>query len=430
MLEDPEIRVEGPDEAVAGPPAPVPPRSRGAGAQSACAIGSALILVIAGLMLWRSWRVQRPPGPQPGPPPLLEATIARPTHVRVAIRHQSPRFSVSCSATGVWYDPDGRVIEASRSGPWELESNGGRLLLGGRRQRRTPIELHPAGGLFAVGDCSYRGTLSVAARPEGAFSVMNRVAAEDYLCSVVGREVYHTWPMQALMAQAVAARTYMIYAAAARGSLSALDMAYGGTASEHVRTSQAVRGTRGAILTWRGRILPAFFHNTCGGRTISVDKFTDVVAPMPPLSGVPCEWCKASPMHTWPREVKVSASEIASALRRAGLVRTGGVASLAVAGADPDGYARWVIVNGSVRIPAYTFRGAVGTDRLPSTNFQVRKSGGNFIFRGRGYGHGVGMCQWGARGLAEAGRTWQEILEYYYPGAKLQLLPAAGGRVH
>jgi stage II sporulation protein D len=281
--------------------------------------------------------------------------------------------------------------------------------------------------LFTLGRRTYRGTLRVGAREQGNLEVRNRVRAHDYLCSVVGREVYPEWDEHALMAQAVAARTYMIYALGSRHYLSGADMAYRGVESEHPSTTRAVERTRGIVLTYGGRILPAYFHSTCGGHTMAVERFADTVEPCDPLAGRPCAWCSRSPSFRWGARIK--AEQIAVSLSQSGLARVQAVHSLTPLDKEPDGYARRMLVNGSADVNAYAFRLAVGASRLKSTNFDVAARGDCFDFTGRGHGHGVGLCQWGAQGLAaEARLNWQEILEFYYPGAALRrAAPGAAG---
>jgi stage II sporulation protein D len=84
---------------------------------------------------------------------------------------------------------------------------------------------------------------------------------------------------------------------------------------------------------------------------------------------------------------------------------------------EPYGYPRWIEVNGK-KIDANKFRLTVGANVIKSTAFQVDRRGTKFVFKGKGWGHGVGLCQWGAYGLAVGGKDWSEILNYYYPGAE------------
>jgi stage II sporulation protein D len=107
---------------------------------------------------------------------------------------------------------------------------------------------------------------------------------------------------------------------------------------------------------------------------------------------------------------------VAAALANWGITS---VTSIQIEGVDGAGYAEDVLINGTVRMRAYSFRSALGPNLLRSTAFGVEAQGDAFKFSGRGWGHGVGLCQWGARGMAREGRGWQEILMHYYPGAEI-----------
>lgn len=386
--------------------------------QSVCIVLAIVLLTFGCMAMLFSSCIPRATRPLPYPLPLPPAPIALPTRVTVDLAHPDGTFDVACTGSARWYDAEGRPVGEPSSGPWKLASRSGKLLLDGTVRDTATLELRVEDGLFRIGSRSYRGRLRVSARPEGRFTVRNDVATVDYLRSVVGRESYTSWHDEALKAQAVIARTYLIYALGGRDYLTRADMAYHGVGEEHPATSAAVDATRGIILVYEGRILPAYFQSTCGGHTMAVEKFTDRVAPMQPLSGVTCNFCRISPHYRW--EARISAVEIAGALRSSGLAQVDAVRSLQPQGRGEDGYATHLLVNGEQRVDAYAFRRAVGESRLKTVNFEVSRDGDEFVFGGRGYGHGVGLCQWGSEGMARAGYNWQEILEHYYPGAKLR----------
>jgi stage II sporulation protein D len=297
-----------------------------------------------------------------------------------------------------------------------LSAADGTLTLDGERQPEGELELHPNDGLFRIAETTYRGRLRVRAGSEGELEAFNVLPPEDYLGSVVGSEMYSSWPLEALMAQAVAARTFMLYALRARGHLNTTDMAYKGVAGESDPAELATQLTRGIVLTHEGRILPAYFHSACGGRTVPVEEvFAE--EPLAPLGGVECGWCRQSPYYDW--QARVPAALIAEALGDRGIRQ---VRSLLTRGQGRAGNARFVVVNGEKRMTAAAFRLAVGPDVVRSTRFSVTGTAEGYLFVGGGYGHGVGLCQWGAHGLAEAGAGWQEILRYYYPDAAVRKL--------
>jgi stage II sporulation protein D len=244
---------------------------------------------------------------------------------------------------------------------------------------------------------------------------------EDYLLGVVGGEMPPSWEMEALKAQAVAARTYAASRrreAAARGadfdvwddtrSQVYAGMPGGAYAS---RIEEAVRSTAGEVLVWNGELLTAYFHSTCGGHTESAARVFGV-ASCEPLSGVGCTTCGDSTAFEW--EAAVEAADLEEAL---------GVGPLkSIRGLDPGPSGRCLRVEvqgetGRREMKGSALRAAVGYGILRSTAFEAEVADGEIRFRGRGFGHGVGLCQWGARGMAKTGATYIEILNHYYPGA-------------
>ncbi len=360
-------------------------------------------------------------------PPAPRAIIV-PSLVKVVVARSEGELSVACPGGGSWYaDAEGeQTLIATGSGPWLTDCEDGRLTLDKDRQAATVIELYCADDVFKLGRRTYRGRLRIRAGAQGGIIATNIVPPADYLCSVVGSELYANWPLDTLMAQAVAARTFMLYSLAAKGYMSAADMAYRGVEAECRSADLAVTLTDGIILTYDERILPAYFQSTCGGHTAPADK-AFAQEPIGPLQGVACQWCGRSPTHRW--KARIAGYRIRRALRERGLGLESVVArvvGISPVGTEPDGYARFVDVvwspgaDGPIRLGANAFRRAVGTRLLRSVSFTVSEDGGTFVFEGRGHGHGVGMCQWGAHGLAQAGGTWRDILNHYYPGAAIQ----------
>jgi stage II sporulation protein D len=193
---------------------------------------------------------------------------------------------------------------------------------------------------------------------------------------------------------------------------------YRGREAENWRTSRAVDDTRGMVLEYNGKVVPGYFSSCCGGHTQDASVVWGEES-IPPLEGVRCGWCWMSPYYRW--EVRVSAENILKGLREAGYeidrirdIRpletddSGRLVSLRVSSGDKE-----------ITVPVTDMRRAVGTNRMKSTAFSVRRYPRFFLFRGKGWGHGVGMCQWGAFGLALRWKKSGWILRYYYPGADI-----------
>lgn len=389
------------------------PAERKTAGQKVC-IGLVVLVMVGGaaaLLLSCCFTRQRIPEvpPLPSAPP----TVTMPQTVRILLL-SGTEATVACPDGGTWHagPPEQSPVLTSGEGPWEIALDGDQVVLDDEPVGPRAV-LYPNDSRFSLNGRTYRGRLAARASEE-SLTIHNELPPEQYLRSVVGSEMYAGWPLDAQMAQAVAARSYMLYTQRDKGYLNLVDMAYKGIEAESRYPDLAVELTQGIVITYGGRLFPVYFHSTCGGHTAAVNKvFNDEL--IAPLAGVPCDWCRQSPAYEW--EVRFSAAEIAEALADWGVQQ---VRSLVPLGTEPEGYAGEILVNGDLKMDANAFRLAVGGGKLKSTRFQVTARGDDFVFEGRGYGHGVGLCQWGAWGLAREGRDWQYILKYYYPGVAIE----------
>ena len=366
---------------------------------------------------------QRPPGPAPQRPP------GPASNVRVRLADGAEALDVYSFSRGEWFalstvagEPASPGLIAGR-GPWAVGATDGKVSIDGSRLPASAVVMRPEGSLFRLDGRLYRGSLIVTVDPEGALTAIEVLSLDDYLRGVVTREMSPRWPLEALKAQVVAARTFAAYRVSpsghARPFLTEFDLAYGGYSAETWIGDRAVKETEGQAMEYEGRLFAAYFSSTCGGATSSAAHVWGE-GPFRPLDGAQCDWCRDSPHYTWTLSLK--AADLAAVLSEFGVNE---VTTLRAAGVDPAGYAKEVVVNGNVTIPVYGFRRVVGSHSFKSIAFQVRKTAVGFEFTGRGWGHGVGLCQWGARGLADEGKGWREILQQYYPGAEIATL---GGR--
>lgn len=294
-------------------------------------------------------------------------------------------------------------------------------------------------GAIVVGDSHYRGELHLWGEDK-KLSAVNHVNLEHYLASVVPAEMKISWPKAALQAQAVAARTYALWRAkqAAKRKLkwdltSGTDsQVYAGLDKESKKSRQVVVDTAGTVLMFQDEdddkpmIFPAYYHSTCGGYTrdahvVFGGKKLDC------LTGVPCGNCRDSPVYKWSftlgqEELK---SVTAGIIDKQGGKDIGKVTQIICVDPDYSMRSKEILLkgeNGELRTGPAVFRRAVGTRRMKSTAFEVEKTGDSFTITGYGWGHGVGMCQWGAHGMADPalGYTAEEILLHYYQKAELQ----------
>jgi len=313
------------------------------------------------------------------------------------------------------------------------------FLIGNRAYVGSVLDLLPAAGvLVEVNGRRYRGALRLVQRPGSLFHVINVVPIEPYLASVINGEMPSRWPAAALRAQAVAARTYALYQIQQRAPAALYDLRpdqwsqmYLGLQSETARSRRLVNETAGIVLTYRGRLFCTYYSSTCGGHTQDGRHVFEDGA-IPPLAGVTCPYCTGSKYSHWERTISTGALSTAINARLAGDGRTvGTVTALQVLQRAASGHVARIKVlgtTGAVEMGGKAFRHAVGTRRLPSTRFQVHTAAGALRFVGGGFGHGVGMCQVGAKGAAEAGLDFLQILQYYYPHSKAVRVTAAAGR--
>ena len=266
-------------------------------------------------------------------------------------------------------------------------------------------------------------------RNGNGMAVVNEVPLEEYLVGVLRAETGDRWPLEALRAQAIVARTYAAYQRLLNGTkpyhllASTAHQQYAGRVPPSSPAWGAVRETTGQILKWEGELFPAFYHSDSGGYT--EDPRTVFAARnMPGLKPVRCEFSTGSPHFYWNLDLRLA--DLTEILRR-NEVSVGTVVGIEVTERTPSLRAAVVTVHGSrgsARLRGNDFRRMIGYDTVKSTLFAVAVDGQTARFSGRGYGHGVGMCQWGAKGMAEQGYTARQILEFYYPGAVLGSLDA------
>jgi stage II sporulation protein D len=291
----------------------------------------------------------------------------------------------------------------------------------------SPVHLRALGAFIRVNGNSYRGSVELRNKRNGLLLVVNELDIEDYLRGVLSSEVPPGWEYEALKAQAVAARTYALYQKRTAGRrpfdivATVNSQVYEGSKREHPREAQAIKDTRGLVLVYRGEIIPAFYHASCGGQTENADELWGIDAPY--LKGVECECQRISQYGIW--EKRIGLVQIVNALRRQGF-HVNDILGMSIQGISPAGRVRAVSIrssHGELLIPAESLRAAIGNSAIPSVFFELDVDGNEAVFSGRGSGHGVGLCQWGAEEMAERGWDYQTILAHYYPGTDLLQLP-------
>jgi stage II sporulation protein D len=284
------------------------------------------------------------------------------------------------------------------------------------------VEPGPTPDAFFFNGQPYRGAF--VRREDGA--IVDVVDLEQYLYSVVPREMPPRWPPAALEAQAICARTYVLQRSNPHGSYdlvpSEIDQVYAGIAKESPAGRAAVDASASQVLRFGNEYATIAYSSCCGGHTeASVDAWGGI--PVPYLEGVVCTHCTDSPNYRWNATMRLA--DVAARFWQQ-LQPFGNLRDLRVGEIDESGRARsfdLVADRGSIVVKASTFRLAVGPRVVRSlliSSLRVDQRSGGVALQGAGLGHGVGMCQWGARGMAFSGRTAREILAWYFPGTRLE----------
>ncbi len=336
--------------------------------------------------------------------------------IRVVLsQRQSSIYATSAEEFQVFRNDEPQRVFTTGSGTSvSVRYNRGTWSVDGRTVSADKIILVPINGSpFRFNNRLYRGSLQLSS-DGGRITAINMVSLEQYLYSVVPKEVGNEWPMEALKAQAVAARTYAVARMASRINADwdvmpgQSDQVYGGYESERERTTRAVEETRGQILVYNGRPITSYFCSNSGGMTEA--------GRYPYLRSFPDPYSKNSPGYRW--TLRISASELAQRLKSKGY-NVGTVNSVIASDRSSSGRVRSIRIahsKGMTYIPGDDFRWKVDSTYLRSTLFTVSKSGQTFTFEGYGYGHGYGLSQWGCYQQAKLGRDYREILSFYYPG--------------
>ena len=352
--------------------------------------------------------------------------------LRLDIRSGNPLWAADANGRGQALRVSTQVVAAGKG-----------FLLNGVRRQTERLTLHGGGqGLtltfprptrkskgaaVSSGDSgtevSVSGLIHLVRKGKG-FLVINQVDMEEYVKGVVPAEVSSAWHSEMLKAQAVAARTYALYqqklSATREYDVAATvqDQVYRGKEGVDAAILRAVEETRGLVVTFQDAPIYAAFSSTAAGLT--EDAMNVWSKDYPYLRGVECPFDLMSPYYQWKSSFKIATLEqnlrdqgfsvgMVAAVTPLTFSRGGRVATLRILHSDGE-----LIIRGE------ELRKSVGYAIIPSTQFAVESIGQDVVLSGFGAGHAVGMCQWGAKELAELGYPFSTILQYYYPGTELQ----------
>jgi len=381
-----------------------------------------------------------------------ELTVKVPIReVRVLLASAAERVRVSSGATiDLRADGEPALTSVASDEPLIIElDGGGAIRWGAGRVARNELRLSARGGgtldlSFDRGGewsqpIAYPGSLRARRGDAGGVEVVNEVDLERYVGCVVAGEVWPTFHTEALRGQAIVTRTFVLYHMTRRPD-AAVDVSatqgsqvYRGIRDDPLsaKSREAAEYTRGLVLTYDDngtqRIFCAYFSAACGGSSQPA-KLLGAEGDVEPLrGGVKCDFCKDAPGDTYRwGPVSMTLDDLLARLveRYPDLADLGRIKDIAPIERTANGRPVSLRITGttgrSEDILAERFRLAVGANLVKSTDCRVRVVGDEAIFdQGKGFGHGLGLCQWGMEGQARAGKHAAEILRYYYPGSTL-----------
>ncbi|MYJ54429.1 MAG: SpoIID/LytB domain-containing protein, partial [Nitrospira sp. SB0672_bin_25] len=350
--------------------------------------------------------------------------------VRVALAEQADRVTVASAGELRLETSSGDHIDVLSEATVVLK--GHELQVDGNMVRGNGLAIHGTHNELqvtirgsspdAVGQhWSVYGALEITARDEHLL-IVNVVDLEEYVAGVVSSEVNPEWHEELLRTQAVAARTYVLHKKLENAAqpfdvyASVQDQVYTGRKNVNEAVLDAVRRTRGQVLTYEGRPIFAVYSSTTAGPT--EDAMNVWAKDLPYLKGVACPFDQKSPWYEWRATIPFDTVE--ARLKEEGYP-IGWLATLTPYGMTTAGRVKGIRIlhsRGELVITGQEFRRILGYSKVRSTRFSIERIDRHVVFAGKGAGHGVGLCQWGAKEMAELGYPYQSILRYYYPGTE------------
>lgn len=353
------------------------------------------------------------------------------TLVRVSVLREVDSLTIAVDGKYRLINPMTKEIlsQSHRLNPTAVTLKNGQLRIGEKvyAQERVLVEPYQSRSLLSINKRHYRGSVLLINNGH-SITAVNYLDLESYVKGVLYREISDQWPMEAIKAQAVATRTFAIYSMekfADRDYDMTNDIysqVYGGKTAERERTNKAVQLTKGEVLTYQGKIFPTFFHANSGGMTEDGSQLWDIN--IPPLKGnVLSVYSENSPHYRWKLNYRLK--DIQDKLNELGfdlwLIKT-----LEVTQRTPTGRVKNILITTrdgkTANITGKMFREMMGPNIIRSLSFDIKMQGYYVDFIGKGWGHGVGLCQWGAYNMSLLKHSYKQILSFYYPSSVLKNL--------
>ncbi len=354
---------------------------------------------------------------------LFAQDIGEQPNIRVCILKNVPGFSLQIDGSFTIEDcSTNKVVYSSERITTKVILKKDIISLAGKKTNMDCLLVRVKEGNFKINNRQYRGDFKIIKGK--LLLVVNILPLEDYVKGIAIREISHYWPQETIKANVIIFRTFALYHIQMFKDKDydvksdVYSQVYGGKDAERYRISDIVDQTRGTVLTYKKEILPSFFHSTCGGHTENASEIWNVA--MSPLSGVKCGYCRESIHRNW--EAVLSEEDIVSKLRRKSYKVNYIRRIKVVERNESDRISNLEIVTnkGTINLKGEEFRSIMGADVIKSANFKVINMSPSFVFDGIGWGHGVGLCQWGSYFMGKEDFTSDQIIEYYYPGSKIE----------
>ncbi len=318
---------------------------------------------------------------------------------------------------------EGRALPVSSDNIFKFNSLKGTRFHQGRNNV-TPDEegvYIPRNDIMIFKGKSYHGKIKIK-KIENGFSYINLVHMPHYIISVIGHEMSNSWPLEALKAQAIVSRSYAV-----AKMLDAINknydmdtttsyQVYGGILSKKNKLEEAVRATQGKLLIYNSKLAKVFFHSSCGGRLEAPHEIWKEKIKY--LKVKTSKFCAKSPNYRWSLNIPIRKIEKLVSLKP--------IDQIKVSSRTASGRAKNITLTSRgtrINFSPRKLRKFLGASKLKSYFFDLRRRGRNIEISGRGYGHGVGMCQWGSRFMSEKKMMkYPKILKHFFPGTSLSNL--------
>jgi len=346
--------------------------------------------------------------------------------VKIGILTDVEKLNIASDKQYVIFNNNKKIILSA--GNVDIKLVGNKIIVGDKKKELALPAKIKSTNIIAINKTFYRGDIVLILSKKRKITVINEIDIEDYLKGVLPKEASAKWPVEALKTQAVISRSYAIKNLNKHSSQgfnlcpTVHCQVYGGAGCESKQTNIAVAQTKGKVLTYKNEIAQTLFHSSCGGKTEDPKYVWGWKTETPPyLKGIKDIYCKDSPQQNW--KCSLDEKAIRTKLTNAGY-KTGEITKITYSGTTPGKARKEIIIkhkNGTLKLNSYTFRITVDPWLIKSTMISdIKKQKNKFTFVGNGWGHKVGLCQWGAKSLADKGYTYDKILTFYYPSTKVE----------